>query len=145
MTRDSVAGRQAVIGRRAQFRLRWLATRLHTFVLVAVFKSDATAEHLDRFMDEASQYATTVKGGLPRGLQTGTCAVAVAVLPSAVGVEGWASKPHGRRFAALTYPVTVDLANGRVDQPGRMLIGAVYVPYLKELVREHVEPSLRLV
>jgi hypothetical protein len=39
----------------------------------------------------------------------------------------------------------VDLAGRRVDHPGRMLIGAVYVPHLKQLVREHVEPSMRLV
>ena len=144
MTRDSVAGRQAVIGRQSTFRLRWVATRLHVFVLVAVFKSDATPEHLDRFLEEASQYAITLKGRL-RGLQSGTCAVAVAVVDSAERAGEWAVKPHGRRFAAMTYPVLVDLANKRVVRPERMLIGAVYVPYLRQLVKAHVESSLQLV
>ena len=88
--------------------------------------------------------AITLKGRL-RGLQSGTSAVAVAVVDSAERAGEWAVKPHGRRFAALAYPVLVDLANERVVRPERMLIGAVYAPYLRQLVKEHVEPSLRLV
>lgn len=138
----SVAGREAVIARKSEFRLRWMGTRLHTFVVVADFTADATPDVLDRFLSDSVQYAITAKGGMPRGLQTGTCAVTVAVTGSAGEAGDWAVKPHGRRFAAMSFPVLVDVATKQVSHPPRMAIGAVYVPYLKELVREHVVPSV---
>ena len=139
--RGSVAGREAVIARRSEFRMRWMATRLHTFVMVADFTADATPDVLDRFLSDAVQYAITAKGGMPRGLQTGTCAVAVAV--TGAGEAGdWAVRPHGRRFAAMSFPVLVDVGAKRVTHPPRMAMGAVYVPYLKQLVQEHVVPSV---
>ncbi|MGI8984837.1 MAG: hypothetical protein ACR2HM_09950 [Acidimicrobiales bacterium] len=68
--RDSVAGRRAVIGRDRR-----------RFVLVAVFKAGmAGREHLDRFVEEAGQYASTVKGGI----RSGVSGVAVAVLEGGV-------------------------------------------------------------
>lgn len=143
MTRDSVGGRQAVIGRTSAFRMKWLATRLHTFVLAAVFEgATARPDKLDRFMEESSEYARTMKGGLPRGLQTGTVAVTVAVAESAKEAGDWAVNPHGRKFAALTFPVLVDVAGRSVACPKRMVIGAVYVPYLRQVVADHVAPAV---
>ncbi len=123
MTRDSVAGRQAVIGRRRR-----------TFVVVALFKAGmAGREHLDRLVEEAGQYASTVKGGLPTGVK----AVAVAVLEGSDGDMGWAVSPveHGR---ATVLPVLVDVPAGIMAYPGAS--GG-----LDRLVREHVAPSVRLV
>lgn len=126
--RDSVAGRQALIGRRSQLAF---GRRLPTFVLVAVFKSDASRDHLDRFLDETSQYATTVKGGLGRG----TRAVAVAVVESAAEAGDWASRP----VAGLSFPVLVDVGGARVvfvdggeheRGPGATLARAHVVPSL---------------
>lgn len=143
MVRDSVGGRQAVIGRTSAFRLRWMATRLHTFVLAAVFEGGtARPDKLDRFLDESSQYAKTMKGGLPRGLQTGTAAIAVAVAESGHDAGDWAVKPHGRSFAALTYPVLVDVGRRSVTSPPRMVVGAVYVPWFRQVVAEHVAPAV---
>jgi len=124
VTRDSVAGRQAVIAR---------ARRL--FVLLAVFKPGmAGREHLDRFVDEAGQYAATVKGGLPSAVT----AVAAAVLEGgAPGAGDWAvALTDGRR--ARIFPVLVDLAAGRISCPD--------VPAdLHRLVDDHVAPSIRMV
>jgi hypothetical protein len=120
VTRDSVAGRQAVIGR---------ARRL--FVLVAVFKAGmAGPEHLDRFVDEAGQYASTVKGGLPSGVT----AVAVAVLEGG-GVWHTTLTHVGR---ARVFPVLVDLAAGRVSYPDAPAD-------LRRLVDDHVAPSIHRV
>ena len=123
LTRDSVAGRQAVIGR---------ARRL--FVLLAVFKPGmAGREHLDRFVEEAGQYATTVKGGLPSGVT----AVAVAVLEAGAGSDEWAATlTHAGR--ARVFPVLVDVASGRVTRPDAPAD-------LRRLVDEHVAPSTRRV
>ena len=121
--RDSVAGRQALIGRRRR-----------QFVLVAVFKAGMDGrDHLDRFVEEAGLYASTVKGGLPSAV----AAVAVAVLEAGGEAGDWAtSATEGRR--ARVFPVLVDVPAGRVDCPPAPAD-------LHRLVQGHVAPSMRLV
>jgi len=136
VTQDSVAGRRAVIGHSARMRL---GPRRHLFVLVAVFKSGmAGREHLDRFLDEASQYAATVKAGRASGASP----VAVAVVESAADPASvdWALAPPGRPPAGRSpaYPVLVDLMAGRVTCPEAPAD-------LHRLVGEHVRPSMRMV
>lgn len=133
VSRDSVAGRQAVIARSRRLRS-------HLFVLVAVFKAGmAGRDHLDRFLDEAGQYAATVKGGLaPRA---GATAVAVAVLEGGgEGAGDWAGSMAARPPAgrARAFPVLVDVPAGRVDCPPAPAD-------LHRLVQEHVVPSRRMV
>lgn len=123
VSRDSVAGRQAVIGRRRRL-----------FVLVAVFKGGmAGRQHLDRFVEEAGQYASTVKGGLPAGVT----ALAVAVLEGGGDASGWATSvtETGR---SRVFPVLVDVPAGTVQCPPAPAD-------LHRLVQEHVAPSIRLV
>ena len=123
VTRDSVAGRQAVIGRRRR-----------TFVLVALFKAGiAGRDHLDRFVEEAGQYATTVKGGLPSGVD----AVAVAVLEGSDGDAAWAAS-LALKGRAKVFPVLVDVPAGVVACPASP--GS-----LGRIVQDHVAPSLRMV
>ena len=128
ISRDSVAGRQAVIGRASRLGRR------PVFVLVAVFKGGmAGREHLDRFVEEAGQYAATVKGRLAAG----AAVVAVAVVEAAEArAHDWAATTRSGRSPA--FPVLVDLGGGRVACPTQP-------DDLARLVREHVHPSLRLV
>lgn len=121
VSRDSVAGRQAVIGRRRRL-----------FFLVAVFKAGmAGREHLDRFVEEAGLYSSTVKGGLPSGVT----AVAVAVIEGGSGDGSWAtSVSAGRR--ARVFPVLADVPAGRAACPPAPAD-------LHRLVQEHVAPSMR--
>jgi hypothetical protein len=134
LTRDSVGGRRTVIGRRVE---RHLARR-HTFVLVAVFKSDASADHLDRFQDEAGQYATTMRSGLGRS----PWVVAVAVAETAHDAGDWARRPFGDRPGPLSYPVLVDLSAGRVVCPDATPDGGPGVASLRRLVEAHVVPGI---
>lgn len=139
MTRDSVAGRQAVIGRSGG--LGGVARgpgRRHVFVLVALFKAGmAGVDHLDRFLDEAGQYAATVKGGRP------SSAVAVAVAVVEAGGEGpaataWATsaaRPPDRRRAGA-FPVLVEVAGPRVVCPAEP-------PFLHRLVEDRVGSVLK--
>jgi hypothetical protein len=123
VSRDSVAGRQALIGRRRRL-----------FVLVAVFKGGMDGrEHLDRFVEEAALYSSTVKGGLPSGVT----AVAVAVLEGGGGAGDWATSVTERRRARV-FPVVADVPAGRVACPPAPAD-------LHGLVQEHVAPSVRLV
>jgi hypothetical protein len=128
LTRDSVAGRQTLIGRRPSV----LRSRL--FVIVGVFKSDASRDHLDRFLEEAAQYARTVRGGL----RSGSRAVAVAVVGSAGGAGNWAENRPERPAEVHALPVLVDLAGRRVAFPDRVDGG----DGLGVLVAAHITPSL---
>lgn len=125
LTRDSVAGRRTVIGRRSSLRRP-------TFVLIAVFKADATPDHLDRFRAEADQYARTVRRGPGRGV----CTLAVAVVESARSVGGWGADAGGPGAGA--YPVLVEVVGPAVTWPGRGGPGGTADPHLDRLVRDHV-------
>jgi hypothetical protein len=113
VSRDSVSGRQATIGRSGGLRGQ-------LFVLVAVFKAGMGGrEHLNRFLDEAGQYAATVK----RGWAGRAAAVAVAVVEPGGGDEreaaAWARTPPARPAAgrATAFPALVDLVGGRLVCP----------------------------
>lgn len=95
-----------------------------------MFKSDATPEHLDRFVDEAGQYARTVKGRLRRAAG----AVAVAVVDSAAAAGDWAVRPVAGQLAGSVLPVLVDVGGGRVVAPD--------VPEVRALVAVHIAPVL---
>jgi hypothetical protein len=146
LTEEHIGGRRSDAARRSDFRWRWFAVRLHTAVIVATFDAEeARRPDLDRFLEAASQWAVEHRrGSRSLGLQSGTAAVAVAVLPGGSG-DGpdWAAKPHGRRFAALAYPVAVDLMEGRVVEPGRMVIGGMFSGFLRGVVRDVLRAPLR--
>jgi len=132
-------GREVLVARTKQFRLRWMATMLHTFVVASEFPPDVSAHELDAFMDQAIQFAKANKGGLPVGMQTGIAVVTVAVTAGAgPAAAGWASKVHGRKFAAMPWPALLDTATGTVVQPAKMTIGGIYKAYLQEMVQTHV-------
>ena len=51
----------------------------------------------------------------------------------------FASRPHGRKFAAIAYPVAVGTASGEIVQPGRMIIGGVFSSFLHSVVKDVLE------
>ena len=144
VSRAEVAGRPVIAARRSDFRWRWFAVRLHTSVIVGAFSAaEARRELLDRYLDAASSWAVQHGRGRAHGLQSGTAAVAVAVVTGDAGeARAWAGTPHGRRFAALAYPVAVDLTGAAVAQPRRMFVGGIFVPYLRGIVRDTLEAPL---
>jgi hypothetical protein len=142
-TTTAVGGQQVVLGRISQFRWRWLATRLHTWVMATSFPAGATPATLDEFLTWAVGHTSTNKGGLPAGVQTGSAVVAVAVVPHAdEALTTWAQTPHGSKFGVVAYPVLVDVASGGVAQPARMKAGAVYLPHLRRVVDALVRPAV---
>jgi hypothetical protein len=124
ITGDSVAGRRVVIGRRRA-----------VFVLVGLFKAGmAGREHLDRFSDEACQYASTIKGRIPPPPTVVAMAVVEAGGPDESG--DWALTVPARGVA---FPALVDLSTGRVACPATPAD-------LRRLVEQHGSgPSVRMV
>ncbi len=138
-------GREVLVARRSQFKVQWMLTRLHTFIFVVDFTDEVIdTEMLDRYVDVACGYAIKSKGGLPRGLQSGTAAVVVAlsVSPSAEAQQ-WASRHRGRRFAATTFPVMISTTTGKVTHPGPAVLGAIYNHHLRSVADDLVGAALR--
>ena len=132
----TVAGRPVIVGSRMDFRLRWLATRLATTVTVARFETDVDLITLDGYLAAARQEAQLATGEMS-GLQRGSAAVAIAVLPALTAVSSdWASRPHGHAFASVAYPVAVGLRERRLVEPARLGVGRMFQGFLRELVQQ---------
>jgi hypothetical protein len=141
--RAPIAGSDTVVGGTSEFKWRWMATTLNSFLYVAAFQPGSAASGvLDAYLAAACQDAINQKGAM-RGFQSGVAAITVAVIDHATPQdEAWAAKPHGRRFAAITFPVLADPAAGKVVRPDRMILGGIYTGYLQGLVRQYVEGPL---
>jgi len=126
-----VAGQDVGVGRQSWFRWRWFATRLHVFVVIFDVPGLSTGV-ADELTAAALDYAVAHKGGLPRGLQTGTAAVPVFLAGEADdGVRDWFAQAPKHRFAALRFPVLVELGNASLTYfLGWRRIGRVYLAHL---------------
>ena len=79
-------------------------------------------------------------------MQTGIAAIAAAVvdnLGSAPEARAWASAPS-RGYAVLTYPVVIDLEATTVVQPRNIVVGRIFVPFLRALVDDVLAEPLSL-
>ncbi|MET7593574.1 levansucrase [Streptomyces sp. NPDC004082] len=127
------AGVPVLVGRRADFRMRWMATRLHLFTVAAAVP-EITVEAISGFTDQVMKYAKDNKGGLPVGLQNGIGAFPVLVServdPAAVQ---WAEQQQRLKFAVMTRPVVVDSARQYVGTyRGKPALGRVYASHFIE-------------
>jgi hypothetical protein len=127
-----IGGLDAVVGYRSQFRLAWMATRLHLFTVIAA-KPEVSGGDLSAFVDAALDHAKAAKGQW-RGLQSG-----VAVIAALIGqqvdpsVAAFARHQLVRKFAAVAWPAVVDLSTGQVhSHQGRVAIGGIYAHYLRQ-------------
>ncbi|WP_433118894.1 levansucrase [Micromonospora sp. CA-246542] len=124
-------GTPVLIGYRGDFRMRWMATKLHLFTIAAPTMR-VTADVLEAFSTSAMDYVLARKGQL-RGFQNG-----VAVLPALVGLEvepaaaAWAQEKQRLKFAALARPVAVDARTGAAAAfRGSPALGFIYAAHLR--------------
>ncbi|WP_197946194.1 levansucrase [Phytohabitans suffuscus] len=124
-------GTPVLVGYRADFRLRWMATKLHLLTVVAPAAA-VTQGDLETFTNTAFDYAQAQKGQF-RGLQSG-----VAVFPGLVGTHvdpaalAWAGRRQLVRFGSVARPVAVDVTAGAVGCfRGTAALGFVYSGHLR--------------
>jgi len=135
---------RVLLGRRTDFRIQWVATRLHLFT-IAVAVPDISTTAIESFTQSALQYAKEQKGGLPRGLQTGIalfpCLVSERVEPAA---SAWAEAQQRVGWAIMARPVVVDPAQGVVSVFRRSApLGWIYAPYLRRKLALYFDGALQ--
>jgi hypothetical protein len=125
-------GWPVLVGRRSDFRMRWMATRLHQFACVTVLP-EISRSAVEQYTTQALRYAVDNKSGMPRGFQTG-----VALFPAMISDRvdpdalAWAEAQQRLQFAVMARPVVVDVARGVVAAfRGRAKLGAVYNGHLR--------------
>lgn len=95
--------------------------------------------------EDASQaFAIKHKGGLSRGLQTGSATLATFLCRSASAdvIQWFKAEPH-HRYAALRLPVLADLATRKLTWfSGRMSRGFLYQQHLNQIVRDVIAPGV---
>lgn len=141
--RTDVGEQPALVARRSEFRWEWMGSRMHTFV-VAFTVGQLGPKRAQTLSNEAQNYAIKHKGGLPRGLQTGTATIAV-VIPDQADEDSvrWFRQEPKQRFAALLLPVLARPGSEPlVYFTGRWSRGYLYRDYLLGIVRDIVAPAL---
>lgn len=134
-------GAPVLIGRRADFRVRWMATRLHLFTVAAAVP-EITPAVIETFTRHALQYAKDTKGGLPLGFQTGVAVFPVLcsalVHPHAMA---WAQEKQRTQFACCARPVVVDLTHRHIGvYRGTPALGWIYAPHLRRKTDLYFSP-----
>lgn len=125
------SGARVIVGYRGDFKVRWMATKLHLITAVAPAPV-VRAKDIELFTNAVMDYALARKGEF-RGLQSG-----VAVFPALVSPDvdqsavAWAEHQQRVRFACMARPVVVDVVRGVVGcfrgTPG---LGWVYAGHLR--------------
>lgn len=130
-----------LIGHRSDFKLQWMATRMHVFTIAAVVP-EVTVPVLDQFTEFALKTAIDRKKGLMRGLQTG-----IAVFPALISERAdptaleRAARRQKVKFACIGRPTVVDTASGAVGTyRGRPMVGIIYASYLRSKSLQYFPP-----
>lgn len=119
--------------RRADFKMRWSFTRLHTFVLFGRVEH-ATGDNVREFSALCARWAAQDKGGMPRGFQTGSAVLPVLVCDTAdASAREELDRRPAKHFALFELPMLVELSQGRwATYTGRMRWGGVYQDFLRD-------------
>jgi hypothetical protein len=128
---QTLAGGPALVGYQARFRLRWMATKLHLFTVVAA-NASADAASLAQFANDALDFAIRSKGRL-RGLQVGVAAIPILAAETVDGTAiEFAQNRLIRRWSAFAWPCAFDLGSGRsYFHEGRVTVGGVYANWMR--------------
>jgi hypothetical protein len=128
-----LSGGLVTVGRRKDFRVRWMLTQLKTTVVVAE-TGHLTPEAWRGFLAEAFQLAAAFPGGLPNGLQSGCGMVAVmscdTIDPAAAELAHQQAPKEW--FTGIGVAAAVVRSTGEVHaHDDRQVMGRLYVPFLR--------------
>ena len=127
-----LAGGSALVGYQSKFRWKWMATKVHLFIVV-VAVPQATSAIMAAVTVDAINHAKSIKGKF-RGLQSGVAVIPILVssdvLPEA---RATVESPPGKQFAVIQFPAILDASAEQVYSfAGRVLVGGLYTSWLRE-------------
>lgn len=134
-------GWDALLYRRADFKMRWMATQLHTMAYLVDARSVAP-ESIPALADDVRRHAKENKGGLPGGFQTGVAAMPVLVVNSVPPqLASWAREPQKLKWAVGLLPIVVTPDRSHVSyrvQPQKW--GRLYEKHLRGIAEDLAGP-----
>jgi hypothetical protein len=127
-----IGGLDTLIGYRSQFKMQWMATKLHLFTVVGTTPLTVNADGLRGFSMQALDFAEREKGGM-KGLQVGVAAIPILVSEHVTrDAVTLATNDIIKRFSAFAWPVVVDLtARKAYSHQGRVMIGGIYANWMR--------------
>jgi hypothetical protein len=133
-----LGGRLRPTFRRSEFRLAWMATRIHVFLFV-VELTEVPPDGLISLAKESRRWAKRHKGGLPAGLQTGSVAMPVFIVPEIGGLRDWADSPQPKAWGSGSFPIVIS-SDGRdaAYRRNSAMYGVVYERFLRQLAERIV-------
>ena len=110
------AGVPVLVGRRGEFRMRWMGTKLHLFTVAAAVP-EITVQAISGFTDQVMKYAKDTKGGLPVGFQNGIGAFPLLVSDR---VDSWNPLTRPGLWVSATMVFTIsNLLTRNAKNPGQ--------------------------
>jgi len=129
-----------VIGYEKEFRWKWMATQLNTFVVASDLSDTVvTEETIEEFLTSAFKYAQKNYTGWPRGFQSGLGVITILLSKkiSEGSIAYCRESKSGKKWAGFSVPVIVDTATYKVYSFKRNpMWGRIYYPYFREIVNE---------
>ena len=132
---DKIGDFDVEIGKKKEFRLKWIATQLNIFVIMSSVNR-IPKDTIQWFSKTSLDYALTHKKGLPRGFQSGIVCFALLVCKNVdEDAMKWVQRIPKRRFAAIEMPVISDLSNNQIYYCQKTPIaGGIYFKFFRELI-----------
>ncbi|MBX6358224.1 MAG: levansucrase [Micromonosporaceae bacterium] len=126
-------GERVLVGRRSDFRIRWMASRLHLFVIAAA-RSSVSGPDVEQFTSAAMEYALARlrKEGVPLGWDHGSAVFATLVADQVDASAIAATQRQRNAMACVGRPVVVDAATGRAAYyRGTPVLGLIFAGFLR--------------
>lgn len=128
-----------------KFRFSWFATQLNTFIVVSKFEGEITKNIIENYSTMAFNYSIKNNKGWPRGLQAGVGSISVLIGDSVTDeATVFCEKISKKHWSAFEIPVMIDLSKKKtISFIRKPLWGAVYFPYLKELIETNINSLIK--
>jgi hypothetical protein len=140
---EKINGRPTVIGYDKQFRWRWMATQLNTFIMASDFGDEIISkQEIENFFTESFKYAKIHYSGWPRGLQSGLGVIAILVSEN---IDEEAKRyckelKSGKKWAGFSIPVTINSSTNEVYFFDKNPVwGRIYYPYFRKMITDLTE------
>lgn len=138
LSEDAINQKPTVVGYDKQFKWRWFATQLNTFVFAVDFGDETiTVQSIEDVLTEAFGYAKQNYTGWPRGLQSALGAIAILISSS---VDDSAARyctelKSGKKWAGFSVPVIHDTETNQTYSFDRNpMWGRIYYPHFRNII-----------